>query len=130
MRWRYKDIPKNDQLDNMFYCDKCPKSFKAKAYCWKHMTRLCLALTDMQRLKCPHCDKMYWHDKNYCEHLSLHDGIKRFKFEKCSEKFFTDMQVLKHRKFSIYYFNKIWLLANFCCIIATYMLKSQYIWHR
>ena len=26
-------IPKEDQLDNMFYCDKCPKSFKDKAYC-------------------------------------------------------------------------------------------------
>ena len=52
-------IPKKDQLNNMFYCDKCPKSFKDKAYCQKHMTRLCPALTDMQRLKCPHCDKMY-----------------------------------------------------------------------
>ena len=91
----------------MFYCDKCPKRFKAKVDCQKHMTHLCLALTDMQQLKCPHCDKMYWHDKNYREHLSLRDGIKRFKFGKCSEKFFTDMQVLKHRKFSIYYFNKI-----------------------
>ena len=52
-------IPKEDQLDNMFYCDKCPKSFKDKAYCRKHMTHLCPALTDMQCLKCPHCDKMY-----------------------------------------------------------------------
>ena len=90
-------IPKKDQLDNMFYCDKCPKSFKDKAYCRKHMTRLCPALTDIQCLKCPHCDKMYRHDKNYREHLSIHDGIKRFKCGKCGEKFFTDMQVLKHR---------------------------------
>ena len=93
-------IPKKDQLDNMFYCDKCPKSFKDKAYCRKHMTRLCPALTDMQRLKCPHCDKMYRHDKNYREHLSIHDGIKRFTCGKCGEKFFTDMQVLKHRTLS------------------------------
>ena len=90
-------IPKKDQLDDMFYCDKCPKSFKDKAYCRKHMTRLCPALTDIQCLKCPHCDKMYRHDKNYREHLSIHDGIKRFKCGKCGEKFFTDMQVLKHR---------------------------------
>ena len=93
-------IPKKDQLDNMFYCDKCPKSFKDKAYCRKHMTRLCPALTDMQCLKCPHCDKMYRHDKNYYEHLSIHDGIKRFTCGKCGEKFFTDMQVLKHRTLS------------------------------
>ena len=93
-------IPKKDQLNNMFYCDKCPKSFKDKAYCRKHMTRLCPALTDMQRLKCPHCDKMYRHDKNYREHLSIHDGIKRFTCGKCGEKFFTDMQVLKHRTLS------------------------------
>ena len=26
-------IPKKDQLDKLFYCDKCPKSFKDKAYC-------------------------------------------------------------------------------------------------
>ena len=90
-------IPKKEQLDDMFYCDKCPKSFKDKAYCRKHMTRLCPALTDIQCLKCPHCDKMYRHDKNYREHLSIHDGIKRFKCGKCGEKFFTDMQVLKHR---------------------------------
>ena len=93
-------IPKKDQLNNMFYCDKCPKSFKDKAYCRKYMTRLCPALTDMQCLKCPHCDKMYQHDKNYHEHLSTHDGIKRFTCGKCAEKFFTDMQVLKHRTLS------------------------------
>ena len=39
-------IPKKDQLDNMFYCDKCPKSFKDKAYCRKHMTRLCPVYRD------------------------------------------------------------------------------------
>ena len=33
-------IPKDDQLDNMFYCDKCPKSFKDKAYCRVYMTVL------------------------------------------------------------------------------------------
>ena len=93
-------IPKKDQLDNMFYCDKCPKSFKDKAYCRKHMTHLCLALTDMQCLKCPHCDKMYRHDKTYREHFSMNDGIKRFTCGKCGEKFFTDMQVLKHRTLS------------------------------
>ena len=93
-------IPKKDQLDDMFYCDKCPKSFKDKAYCQKHMTHLCAALTDIQCLKYPHCDKMYRHDKNYHEHLSIHDGIKRFTCGKCGEKFFTDIQVLKHRRLS------------------------------
>ena len=49
-------VPKEQQLDNMFYCDKCPKSFKDKAYCQKYISRLCQALTDMQCLKCPHCE--------------------------------------------------------------------------
>ena len=83
----------------------------------------------MHCLKCPHCEKMYHHDKNYYEHLSLQDRIKRFKCGKCNDKFFTDKEVLKHRKL---YGTKKWMLYTyvnyishlvFICIQSSEMFK-------
>ena len=62
------------------------------------MSRLCPALTEIECLKCAHCDKMYRHEKNYQQHLSIHDGIKRFTCGQCGKKFMTDSEVLKHKK--------------------------------
>ena len=91
-------IPAQQQLGNLYYCDKCPKSFRDKVYFRKHVTRLCPALTTLECLKCKYCDKMYCHEKNYRAHLSVHDGIKRFTCKPCGESFLTDGEVSKHRK--------------------------------
>ena len=91
-------VPSKQQLSNLYYCDKCPKSFKDKVYFRKHMSRLCPGLSEPECLKCKYCDKLYRQDKNYRQHLSTHDGIKRFTCKRCGEKFMTDSEVMKHRK--------------------------------
>ena len=58
-------VPLKQQLSNLYYCDKCPKSFKDKVYFGKHMSRLCPGLSEPECLKCKYCDKLYRQDKNY-----------------------------------------------------------------
>ena len=62
------------------------------------MVSLCLGLTNPEVLECKYCGKLYHHKKNYHEHISKHDGIKRFKCRPCGEMFMTDTEVQKHRK--------------------------------
>ena len=91
-------VPLKQQLTKLYYCDKCPKSFKNKVYFQKHMSCLCPGLSEPECLKCKYCDKLYCQDKNYRQHLSTHDGINRFTCKRCGEKFMTDTEVMKHRK--------------------------------
>ena len=62
------------------------------------MTRLCEYLENPEIIKCKVCEKLFRHEKSYKDHLDSHDGIRRFKCQKCSEKFLHESQLIKHRR--------------------------------
>ena len=91
-------VPPDQQLADMFYCDKCEKCFKDKNYYHHHMTRLCKYLTNPQLLKCKYCSKLFGHENRYKDHLSVHDGIKRYKCHQCGSVFSMETQLARHKK--------------------------------
>ena len=91
-------VAEDDQLPGFHYCDKCPKKFKDLNYFRRHMNRLCPALDTPEMIKCKHCNKTFWHERNYKEHLFKHDGIKRFNCTVCGEHFEREGKLQNHKK--------------------------------
>ena len=61
------------------------------------MTRLCEALENPQVLVCKTCGKLFKNEKNYRNHLGIHDGVKRFACQRCGQKFLWESELMKHR---------------------------------
>ena len=90
-------VPVSEQSDDYYYYDKSPKKFKSKSYYCIDMTRLCDALENPQVLVCKTCGKLFKHEKNYRNHLGVHDGVKRFACQRCGQKFLQESELMKHR---------------------------------
>ena len=93
-------VPEGERLGNMSYCERCSFSTANKKYMRKHNTRICQALTVVERLKCPEegCGNLFIHENNYRDHINQHRGVYNYKCGKCGKAFMLQNQLARHKK--------------------------------
>ena len=84
--------------ESSFKCPHCPKSFRHKSTCKKHISRI-HEFEPAKKLKCNHCGKLLNHEEGLRRHvIKMHGENRKYPCEFCSSAFAFNYDLNKHLK--------------------------------